>query len=145
MLSEREHAEHAQALNAALQDEVDRDMSARFNQAPPEPRPAFWKRYPRVAGLLTLVLLLMMAARIYVVATMPRAVGHYRVVTAIVQSSSISSRRQGYAIRAATARLLLPNGNLVTIQTNSDAMLLVGSAVPIRLYDTGAVQLEHRE
>jgi hypothetical protein len=142
MLLERENAAHAQDLSAPSLNEVDRDTSAHFNQAPLEPKQVFWKRYPRAAGLVTFVLLLMIAVRVYMVATMPRAIGHYHVVTGIVQRSDVSSRRQGYGLRAVTARLLLPNGNIVTMQVDSQVTLPEGTAVPVRLYDTGAVQLE---
>jgi len=142
MLQEREEVARARNGSISLAEEVDHDTSARLNQTYFEPKVAFWKRYPRAAGLLTIILVLMMAARIYVIVTMPRASGQYRDVTATVQSITTSPRSQGYGLRSTIVRLILPNGNLVTLQVTSDAMLSVGSAVPVRLYDTGAVQFE---
>ena len=145
MLAEHEEKERVHNSSAALSNEVDHDTAVRFNAIPAEPNLVFWKRYPRVAGLLTCLFIVLIAVRIYMVVTMPRAIGHYNVVTGIVKNSSFSSTRQSYGGHVATSRVLLPNGNVIAIRVDSGTMLPEGTMVPIRLYDTGAVRLDHKE
>lgn len=144
MLLEREAAEHLRESSAAEQNEVDRDTATRFNREPTEIKSAFWRRYPRTSWLLLLVLLLTLAASDFMASTMPKAEGHYRVVTATVQSSGLYSGKLSFSVWGATATLLLQNGNMVVVRVNPNAIPLAGTPVLVRLYDTGAVRLERK-
>jgi hypothetical protein len=115
-------------------DEVDRVTAAQFNSTPSH---IASHRVRTIIG--SALMFLFLAASIYMMFTMPRAEGPYRVVTGTVQSSAIVWSGRVHWGSVAKEQVLLPDGRIVSIRSDSGLLLKPGTLIAIRLYDTGAI------
>jgi hypothetical protein len=123
--------------------EVEPAESSRFNQKYPDRRLAFYQRYPRISGFFTTIFIILICVIIYMKITASHPIGSYRVVVGSVKSTRFTSARTAYGGHVEVAEVVLPDGKVITARVDSGAIIAIGTDVPVRIYEDGAIRLVH--
>lgn len=131
------------AASQQLSAEVESTEPDRFNHVHLDLTPPFYQRYPMISGLITIAAMLFIAMIVYMKIVTPPPIGNYRVVNGAVKSTHFTSARTTYGGHLEVAEVVLPDGQMVTARIDSGATIAVGTIVPLRIYEDGAIQLVH--
>jgi hypothetical protein len=123
--------------------EVESPEADRFNQLHVDRCAPFYRRCPRVAGFLTVIALFSVGAIVYMNVTAPPAIGRYQIVNGSVKATRFTSKRTSYGGHAEVADVVLPDGQIITARVDSGEEIPMGTTVPVRVYEDGAIRLDH--
>jgi hypothetical protein len=115
-------------------EEVDRATAARFNRVSNH-----IASHPIRTAIGSVLIFLFLATSIYMMFTMPREAGPYRVVMGIVQSSAVVWSGRVHWGSVAKEQVVLPDGRTVSVRSDRGLLLKPGTPIAIRLYETGAI------
>jgi hypothetical protein len=133
--------ERRKAASQQLFAEVESTESERFNHVHLDRSLPFHQRYPMISGLITIAAVLFVAMIVYMKIVAPRPVGNYQVINGAVKSTRFTSARTTYGGHLEVADVVLPDGRIITARVDSGAPIAVGTIVPLRVYEDGAIQL----
>lgn len=137
-LQELETESRKKDLAELSSQEVDSETALKFNQSAIG-KESYAARHPITVKLGSIALLLLLATQIYTGLMAPRATGPYHLVTGTVRSSSIVWSGRFHYGSVATAKVVLPDGRIVTLRIDSGTLLRADTPLAIRVYDTGAI------
>lgn len=113
-LGELEAENSDRRSSSMAREEVDCEVAAKFNRVRAD-RAA----HPVRNALVSIVMLLFVAASIYMMVRAPRPTGSYRVVTGTVQSSAIVWSGRTHWGSVAEEKVVLPDGRIVGIRSDA--------------------------
>jgi hypothetical protein len=135
--------ERRKAASRQLSAEVESTESERFNHVHIDRPPPFHQRYPMISGLIAIAAMSFIAMIVYMKIVAPRPIGSYRIVNGSVKSTRFTSARTTYGGHLEVAEVVLPDGRIITARVESDTAIAVGTVVPLRMYEDGAIRLDH--